>query len=91
MIEGLQKSVPIFVKGCPITAISGEWLAQKMASYTSVLASIGFKVPRIVTDNHAANVNAFKKLHSQFYGDGNLFIRHPDNQEKVYLFFDNVC
>ena len=27
MIEGLQKSVPIAVKGCPITTISDEWLA----------------------------------------------------------------
>ena len=44
MKEGLQKSVLILVKGCPITAISGKWLAQKITSCISVLASIGFKI-----------------------------------------------
>ena len=44
VIEGLQKSVSILVNGCPITAISGEWLAQEMASCKSVLASVGFKI-----------------------------------------------
>ena len=43
MIEGLQKSVPILVKDCLITAISSEWLAQEMASCISVLASIALK------------------------------------------------
>ena len=32
LIEGLQKSVPIVVKGYPITANCGEWLAQATAS-----------------------------------------------------------
>ena len=67
MIEGLQKSVPIVVKGYPITPISGEWLAQEMTSCTSisVLVSIGFKVRCIVTDNHVANVSACLSKHKR--------------------------
>ena len=50
MIQGLKNSALVVVKGCPITALNGKWLANEMASYISALANSGFKVRAIVTE-----------------------------------------
>jgi len=44
MIQGLKNSVPVVVKGCPITALNGEWLAKEIEACISALATAGFKV-----------------------------------------------
>ena len=45
----------------------------------------------IITDNHSWNVNAFNcLLYTYGTNDSKLFILHPDNNTKTYLFFDNV-
>ena len=90
MIQGLKHSVPVVVKGCPITALNGEWLAKKIETCIAALASCGFKVRGVVADNHAANVNAFKTLHKMYPGKNDLCIHHSKNETVTYLFFDNV-
>ena len=90
MIQGLKRSVPLVVKGVPVTALNGEWLAGEMASCVSTLSSTGFRVRAIVTDNHAANVHAFATLHRLFPGNDGLSMKHPDSWTKTNLFFDNV-
>ena len=44
----------------------------------------------VVTDNHSANVNAFSSLKEEYNSDSPLYIEHPSNHKKTYLFFDNV-
>ena len=74
----------------PVTALNGEWLVGEMASCITTLCNIGFRVRAVVTDNHAANVNAFATLHRLFPDNDGLSMKHPESQTKTYLFFDNV-
>ena len=90
MIQGLKNFVPVVIKGCPITALNGKWLANEMGSCISALANLGFKVRAIVTHNHAANLNAFKALRTMLSAESDLYIKHSENQTVTYLFFDNV-
>ena len=90
MIEGLKNSVPVIVKGCPITALYGKWLANEMASCISALVNSGFKVRAIMTDDHAAIVNAFKALQTMFSAESDLYMKHSENETVTYLFFDNL-
>ena len=90
MIQGLKRSVPLVVKGVPVTALNGEWLAGDTASCITTLCNTGFRVLAVVTDNHAANVKAFATLHRLFPGNDGLSMKHPESQTKTYLFFDNV-
>ena len=46
MIQGLKNSVPVVVKGCPITALNGKWLANEMARGISALANQVLKFER---------------------------------------------
>ena len=87
MIQGLKNSVPVVVKGCPITALNGKLLANQMASCISDLANSGFKVREMVTDNHAANVNAFKALRTMFSAESDLYIKHSENEAVDLLLF----
>ena len=82
--------MPVVIKGCPITALNGKWLANEMASCISALAILGFKVRAILTNNHAANVNAFKDLQTMFSEESDLYIKHSENVTVTYLFFDYV-
>ena len=52
MIQGLKESIPVVIKACPEKKITGTWLANEFENSISTLASIGFKVRAIVTDNH---------------------------------------
>ena len=42
MIQGLKKSVSLVVKGVPVTALNGEWLAREMGSCITTLCHTGF-------------------------------------------------
>ena len=87
MIQGLKKSVSFVSKALPETKNTGEWYWQCI----SCLSKVGFNVRAVVTDNHSSNVNAFNcLLYTYETNNSKLFIQHPDNNTKTYLFFDNV-
>ena len=91
MTQDLKKSISFVIKALPETEITGEWLAQHISECISCLSRVGFNVRAVVTDNHASNVNAFNcLLYTYVTNDSKLFIQHPDNNTKTYLFFDNV-
>ena len=92
MIVGLKESISYVIQALPEITFNGKWLSEKMSKSIDLLGEAGFNVRGIVTDNHAANVNAFKCLHIE-YGtpESPLFIKHPSNHNKnIYLFFDSV-
>ena len=91
MIQGLKKSTSFVIKALPETKITGELLAQHISECISCLSKVGFNVRAVVTDNHSTNVNAFKcLLYTYGTNDSKLFIQHPDNNTKTYLFVDDV-
>ena len=91
MIQALKKSISFVIKDLPETKITGEWLAQHISECISCLSKVGRNVRAVVTDNHSSNVNAFNcLLYTYGANDSKLFIQHPDNNTKTYLFFDNV-
>ena len=72
-------------------SISGDWLADEISKSISTLCNNGFNVRAVVTDNHSANVSAFNMLLKQYETDYScLFIKHPDNNNRAYLFYDNI-
>ena len=91
MITGLNKSIPYVIKACPETSISGKWLAKHVEDAIVSLCDVGFNVKGIVADNHSANVSAYNYLLDKFPGDtSRLFMLHPDNNSRIYIFYDNV-
>ena len=91
MIAGLKKSIPYVIKACPEISINGDWLANEIAQSISTLSNNGFNVRAVVTDNHSANVSVFNMLLKKYETDSSrLFIKHLDNNNKTYLFYDNV-
>ena len=60
VINGLRDTVPIIVHACPEVSIKGKWLASEFMKCITDLSNVGFKARGIVTDNHSANVRAFK-------------------------------
>ena len=91
MIQGLKKSISFVIKALPETKITDEWLAQHISECISRLSKVGFNVRAVVTDNHSSNVNTFNcLLYTYGTNDSKLFIQHPDNNTKTYLFFENV-
>ena len=63
-----------------------------MSNNIDLLGGADFNVRAIVTDNHAANVNAFSCLSIEYGTPGfPLFIKHTSNyNKKIYLFYDSV-
>ena len=90
MIAGLKKSIPYVIKACPEISINGDWLSNEIAQSISTLSNNGFNVRAVVTDNHSANVSAFMLLKKYETDSSCLFIKHHDNNNKTYLFYDNV-
>ena len=87
MITGLKKSIPYVIKACPETSISGKWLAKHVEDAIVSLCDVGFNVKGIVADNHSANVSAYNYLLDKFPGDtSRLFMLHPDNNSRIYIF-----
>ena len=74
MIQGLQQSVPVFVKACPEISVRGEWLASEMSDNIQQLSLQGFNVRAVVTNNHASNVSAFRILKSMHQSNDVLYI-----------------
>ena len=91
MVVGLKKSVPFVVQAIPEVTLNGQWLCEKIADIIENLASTGFCVWGIVSDNHASNVNAFASLRTRFNYDSKLLFIHPANHGKhTFTFFDTV-
>lgn len=91
MIVGLKESIPYIIQAVPEVTFTGKWLAEKMTENMKSLIEAGFCVRGIVTDNHAANVNAFSSLVKKHNSESNLFINHPQNHGKrTFLFYDSV-
>ena len=69
MVGRLKQSMPFFVQAIPQArqpnpevTFNGQWLAEKISDNIDNLIEIGLSVRGMVTDNHAANVNAFLAL-----------------------------
>ena len=69
MVVRLKQSTPFVVQAIPQASqanpevtFNGQWLAEKISDNIDSLIEIGLSVRGIVTDNHAANVNAFSVL-----------------------------
>ena len=90
ILQGLKQSVPVVVKACPKTEISGRWLAEKLSECVTDLCKSGFQVRGIVSDNHAANISSFNILLQEYAHKNARFIVHPQSLCKTYLFYDNV-
>ena len=92
MIVGLKQSIPLVVKSCPETKVSGAWLKERLDECISELASRGFKVRAVVADNHKSNVNAFSSMLKDYDGEKDISIFHPAYGKKIktYLFYDMV-
>ena len=61
-----------------------------MISCMNDLIKCGFRIRGVVTDNHAANVGAFKILLNAYPGDHQTYVELPDAGNKTYVFFDTV-
>ena len=91
MVVGLKKSIPYVIKACPESKINGNWLSCEIENCITLLTTAGFNVRGTVCDNHSSNVAAYNILLKKFDSDASkLFILHPENKSKIYLFFDNV-
>ena len=73
MIVGLKESISYVIQALPEITFNGKWLSEKMSKSIDLLGEAGFNVRGIVTDNHAANVNAFNCLHIE-YGHSRISI-----------------
>ena len=91
MIVGLTKSIPYVIQAIPQVTFTGTWLSTKILESFQTFNKAGFIVRCIVTDNHAANVRAFKCLLYECGNGSSLCINHPTNYgKKTYLFYDTV-
>ena len=91
MIAGLKKSIPFVVKASPETFINGEWLEEEIEKVITSITASGFNIRGLVADNHSSNVKAFNILLTKFETDStSLFISHPANESRIYIFYDKV-
>ncbi|XP_064480056.1 uncharacterized protein LOC135393663 [Ornithodoros turicata] len=86
LLCGLSVSFRIPVAYFVTKGLKGDELSQLVLFVLEKVESIGFRVLRIVTDNHRVNVNAMKIL---CRGDLTHRIAHPaDSQRALFLSFD---
>ena len=77
----------IIIKSVPERNIDGQRMKEQIFSPLKTLKSYGFKVRAIVSDNHSANVLAYKLLLKEpGHLDDNLFIEH--HYPKIYWLHD---
>ena len=89
MIVGLKENVPYIIKSVPELKIGGNWIKEQILDSLNILKNIGFRVRAIVSDNHSANVLAYKLLLKESgRSDDDLFIEH--DYQKIYLLHDAV-
>ena len=89
MIEGLKENVPYIIKSVPERNIDGEWIKEQILDSLKTLKNCGFRVRTIISDNHSANVLAYKLILKEFgHLNDNLFTEH--DYQKIYLLHDAV-
>ena len=84
MIAGLKENIPYIIKSVPERNIDGKWIKEQILSSLKTLKNCGFRVRAILSDNHSANVLAYK-LPLKGFGhlDDNLFSQH--DYQKIYF------
>ena len=65
-------------------------MSNELLTCVKDLLNAGFRIRGLVTDNHSANVAAFKILLRDYVGDGKHYFQLPDSDHKTYVFFDTV-
>ena len=92
LVEGLQKSVQYVVQAIPEVKLTGEWLSQKVSSCLTLLGEAGFVTRAVCADNHSTNVNAYKRINTEYNrGENDYGILHASNNgKKTYLLYDPV-
>lgn len=65
-------------------------MSSELLTCMEDLVKNGFKIRGLVTDNHSANVSAFKILLNNNPGDKKQFLYLPNADFRTYLFFDSV-
>ena len=89
MIVGLKENVPYIIKSAAERNIGGQRIKEQILDSLKTLKNCGFGVRAIVSDNHSANVFAYKLLLKESgHLDDNLSIEH--NYQKIYLPHDAV-
>ena len=89
MIVGLKENVPYIIKYVPEQNIDGIWIKEQILDSLKTLKNCGFRVRTIVSDNHSANVLAYKLLLKESgHLDDDLYIEH--DYQKIYLLHDAV-
>ena len=92
MVVGLKNNVPFVIKAAPETKIDGKWISEQIDDCIKSLHDVGFRVRAVISDNHSANVAAFRDLYEK-YGvqSHDNAIAHPTNQSSlIYMFYDAV-
>ena len=90
MIAGMKESIPYMIQTIPEVTFTGKWLCDKIADNIQTLIDAGFRVRAVVSDNHSTNVSAFDFLRKRFKSESPLHFTNPADNNKTYLFFDNV-
>ena len=89
MIVGLKENVPYIIKSVPERNIDGEWVKEQILDSLKTLKNCGFRVSAIISDNHSANVLAYKLLLKESgHLDDNLFIER--DYQKLHLLHDAI-
>ena len=66
MIAGLKENVPYIIKSVPEQNIDGKWIKEQILNSLNTLKNCGFRVRVIVSENHSANVLAYKLLLNEY-------------------------
>ena len=89
MIVGLKENVSYIIKSVPEWNTDGKWIKKQILDSLKTSKNCGFRIRAIVSDNHSANVLAYKLLLKEFGDlDDNLFIER--DYQKICLFHDAV-
>ena len=86
MIVPLKQFIPVVIKSCPETTISGKWLKDEIDRSIFDLKSCGFKTRAVISDDHSSNVSAFNNLLKNNNGDKKLLFYHPLYQGSIETF-----
>ena len=89
MIVGLKENVPYVIKSVPEVKINGKLIEEQISDSLKILKDCGFRVRAIVSDNHSANVIAYKLLLEESgQSADDLFIEY--DHQKIYLLHDVI-
>ena len=89
MIVGLKENVPYVIKSVLEVKINGKLIKEQISDSLKILKDCGFRVRAIVSDNHSANVLAYKLLLEESDQSADYLFIEYDHQ-KIYLLHDVV-